>query len=252
MPKGQCRKPRFCSGRFFTDQGKNGPPAACARPMRRGVLQPCLYVSERGADIDHPLRASWPFLAIRLQSPRFRAPRCDEPMRSACGLEARLRMADEIIGADMGELAFGIEPDLAAEIAPFLAEAEIFAHIGPGFRVDETFEKRVALAALGIAIGVHARIAGLRIGFDHALDHLALEQLEAAAAIDAGGEASFALELVAGAERADIEERGGLETLAGGQALQRRIAPIDDFQRIDSADEILIEGEHCADLLRIE
>src|SRR5579863_520787 len=89
-------------------------------------------------------------------------------------LIAAFRRADEVEGADMRQPALGVEPDLAAKIPPFLAEAEILADIGLGFRIDLTLEKRVIFAALGVAEGVDVLVARLGIGCDHALDHLPL------------------------------------------------------------------------------
>ena len=58
---------------------------------------------------------------------------------------------------------------------------------------------------------------------------------------------------VFGAERADVKERRGWKWLARGcRTLNRRIAPVDHFQRIDPGHKLPIETEHLIDLLRLE
>src|SRR6185312_8380287 len=85
---------------------------------------------------------------------------CDRLRRE---LVARLRHADETECADMGEPAFGVEPDLASKIAPFLAEAEVLADVGFCFRIDLTFKERVIFFALRIAERVDVPVARLRL-----------------------------------------------------------------------------------------
>ena len=74
----------------------------------------------------------------------------------------------------MGKLAFGIEPDFTADVAPFLAKAKVLADVGAGFLVDHAIEKRVAFGGFGVGMGMHAFVAAFRVGRDHAFDHLPL------------------------------------------------------------------------------
>jgi hypothetical protein len=50
----------------------------------------------------------------------------------------------------MDELAFGIEPNFAANITPSLAEGEILADIDAGFFVDHAIKQRIVLIGLGV------------------------------------------------------------------------------------------------------
>src|SRR6185312_8110234 len=70
-------------------------------------------------------------------------------------LHARLRcelrgdVAVEDGGADMIEPALGIGPDLAADLGPALAEAEVLAEIDAGLRLDQALEQREAMRVVG-------------------------------------------------------------------------------------------------------
>lgn len=52
----------------------------------------------------------------------------------------RCGVADETVRAGMGQFAGGIEPDLAAECSPAVAEGEILAEIDSRFLFDHAFE----------------------------------------------------------------------------------------------------------------
>src|SRR5579883_1582866 len=60
------------------------------------------------------------------------------------------RLSFEVIVSRMRELAFGIEPNLAPEIAPSLAKGKILAEIRSRVLVDHRLEKCVVLAAFGV------------------------------------------------------------------------------------------------------
>ena len=45
--------------------------------------------------------------------------------------KTRTRIALKIVSADMGQLPFRVEPDLAAEVSPLLAKTKVLADIGP-------------------------------------------------------------------------------------------------------------------------
>ena len=56
-------------------------------------------------------------------------------------MEAGGVVADELVGAGVGEFAGGVEPDLAADFPPALAEGIILAEIGAGLGVNDAIEE---------------------------------------------------------------------------------------------------------------
>src|SRR6185312_574599 len=77
---------------------------------------------------------------------------------------------------EMAELAFEIDPDLAADVAPTPAEGEIFREIAARVRVGHAIEKtpmQMRLRMIGWTVGdvIQFRIALHHLGEDMPLDH---------------------------------------------------------------------------------
>ena len=57
-------------------------------------------------------------------------------------------VADEFVGAGVGEFAGGVEPDFAAYPSPTQTEGIIFTEISASFGIDDAIEERMEICAV--------------------------------------------------------------------------------------------------------